>query len=206
MRAHILLALVGLMLPVPCLADARPTRESLRLRCEIALAYVQELVADPDWSPMIFDDRPAVFVDFLEAGWWSEGVEAPVRVAAPDALVARLQAEEGAAAVRHCASLRLFLAAHRIAYGREAVRAQGDLPWRARVRTGIVNLSLPVTSEDGRRALLGFSHSGAGAGLELLERQSDGRWRVVARKPLAVYGRRFPRALESPAIAPPGPA
>jgi len=184
---RLLLALTGLILSAPCLAQTRPAHESLNLRCEIALAYVQELVANPSWGPMIFDDRPADLVDFLEAGWWAEGAEPPRRVAAPDALVERLRAEEGAAAVHHCASLRLFLAANRIAYGRNAVRDQHRLPWRVRVRTGIVNLSLPVTSEDGRRAVLGFSHSGAGASYRLLERQSDGRWRVVASQPLAVY-------------------
>jgi hypothetical protein len=83
--------------------------------------------------------------------------------------------------------LRRFLASARIGYGRRAVRVLLASPSRGDGYGAIVSVSLPVLSDDGRRALVAFSHSGAGASLQLLERQADGSWSLSAYQPLAVY-------------------
>jgi len=151
------------------------------------MAYVRELTTDPSWGHMIFTGESGLIVDFLESGWWAEGAEPAARARAPEALVARMMEEGGLPAIRYCPSLRHFLSARGHAYGRQAARDYAGAPRRVQYRSGIVYLTLPMVSEDGRRAVFQFSHSGAGASARLAERQADGHWRVVASQPLAVY-------------------
>jgi hypothetical protein len=85
-----LLALGGAVLLVPCLAGARTDSAPLRPRCEIALAYAQEVIARYS-GPLIFDGERPALIDILGSGWWREGADPPVRVAPPHALLDGLQ-------------------------------------------------------------------------------------------------------------------
>ena len=170
--------------PVLALAPA----DNIGLRCEAALAYARHVMERYPGGRLVFSDRPSDLIDFLNSGWWVEDDDPTVAVRAPEptALIARLGSHPPSA-VSQCPALRRLLSARHIGYGRRAVRAARLPSGRLRDAYRLIMLSLPVVSEDGRHALLDFSHSGAGESLLLLERQADGGWRTVARQPMALY-------------------
>ena len=155
--------------------------------CEVAIATALETIEDYSGPDQIFSAEPPPLTDLLRSGWWAAGSDPPVRVRPPLELLARFDSEGNVSAVRHCASLRRMLDSRGIAHGAKADRAWQRLSRRKRQNVRILRMSLPFVSPDGRRALFAFSHSGAGATIDLVERRSDGRWRLVAYSPLAVY-------------------
>jgi hypothetical protein len=185
---RLILATAGTLLLAPAPAVAQSRANDLELRCGAAVAYVREVLAQPPESRvrLVFSAEPFGTVDFLESGWWVEGSDPAVHAEAPADLIAR-DSWRQRSAVSACPSLRHFLDARAIAWGPEAVAAVTPGSGRLSDDARLLHISLPVVSDDGRRALLTFSHSGAGASRLLLERQGDGSWRAVAYQPLGVY-------------------
>ena len=137
--------------------------------------------------------RPTVFGTYDEPfmtpingfGWYAADGDQSKTVAPPPVeLVRQLEKLGNRNAIARCTTVRDLLDQHRIRYGQKATaavnRESPDGLWNAANFT----VSLPVISADGKLALLASSQvAGPSSGngfLELLERQADGKWKMVA--------------------------
>lgn len=164
--------------------------------CEVAAAYAAIVVANANSRAVVFtaDDEP--FYGPIAGGeWFMMNSQRPTSATPPPAaLVKRLEDQGNRNAVGRCLSVRKLLDGRSIGYGQKKVDAQTKLDafkkpaelFRATIQT----ISVPVVSVDGKQAVLASSAiSGplaAGGMLELLNRQPDGSWKVVAFSPLWV--------------------
>ena len=169
---------------------APPRPNSASVACEAASAYANIVITKSNGKPVVFasDDQP--FNGPIVGGeWWKMEAELPLSAAvAPAALVKGLEAQGNRNAVSRCASVRKLLESHHIGYGSKAVNAVSSPDPSEQFKASIQTVSMPIVSADGQRAVLASSQvSGALAGggfLQLLERQADGNWKVIAFSPL----------------------
>lgn len=165
-----------------------PRAQASDLRCEVALSYTKDVLAEYGGKRLVFGAGEPDLFDLAQSGWWVPDSDRPTPATPPPpGLEDRLHDEGNTSAVEHCRSVRKLLQSRGLSFGTRAARTVRAENRRRNYRAAIVHVSLPVVSEDGRQAILAFSHSGAGASLDFLQRQADGRWRVVATRPLGVY-------------------
>jgi hypothetical protein len=156
------------------------------LRCTVALSYVTDIVRKAQGRRMVFstDEQPPF--DIMNGDWFETGADVihpkPLPAPAPD-LVERLSHTTGNA-VRRCSSVRQFLRTTGITYGAQATKAART---RGVFKAYIQTVSLPVVSEDQRRAVLKRGEMrgsmDGGGWFELLERQPNGKWKVIGYRP-----------------------
>jgi hypothetical protein len=168
-------------------ANAHP-ETAAKVRCEVALSHAKDVLTEYRDRQLVFGVGDPDLFDAARSGWWTDGSERPTPAPPPPPdLEARLYAEGNTGAVEHCRTVRNLLDSRGLLFGKRAARSVRSENRRGNYGSAVVHISLPVVSEDGRQAILAFSHSGAGASLLLLQREGEGRWRAVARRPLSVY-------------------
>ena len=160
--------------------------KSAALQCEVAAAYAAVIVARMKDRPTVFGTYDEPFMTPINGfGWYAADGDQSKTVAPPPVeLVRQLEKLGNRNAIARCTTVRDLLDQHRIRYGQKATaavnRESPDGLWNAANFT----VSLPVISADGRLALLASSQvAGPSSGngfLELLERQADGKWKMVA--------------------------
>ena len=185
------MAVLPIMLSAACGNTVAPPRaNSASVACEAAAAYAMIVITKSKGKRIVFtsDDQP--FNGPIVGGeWWKMKGERPLSAAAaPAALVKRLEDQGNRNAVSRCASVRKLLEGHHIRYGSKAVDAVSSPDPSELFSASIQTVSMPIVSADGQRAVLassGVSGALAGSGfLQLLERQADGNWEVIAFSPL----------------------
>lgn len=175
-----------------CSVATAPNPNRAALPCEVAAAYADIVIAEAKSRPVVFTASDEPFTSPIAGGeWWKMDRERPTSVTAPSAaLVKRLEDQGNRNAVARCSSVRKLLDSRRIGYGSKAVDAVNSPDPAELFKAIIHNISVPVVSADGKKAILvssGVSGPLAGGGfLQLLEKQPDGKWEVIAFSPLWV--------------------
>jgi hypothetical protein len=170
-------------------ADAQPDRTSVATRCEIAWAYVQEVLEQQGAGRIVFSTEPGSLLDRLsvEAPWGRVEKGLPVAAQSPTPsadLIEALNRAPSGSAVRRCASIRRKLTRRHVPFGARAERAAIRPLRNGYFRRRVEGVSLPVISSDGREALLLSTSvaaplSGGGQAIHLFKGE-DGRWRTIA--------------------------
>lgn len=153
-------------------------------RCGIAAEYVAKLVSEKQGKPVVFSTEAPNTFDFLGSGWFKKATASPTPVPRPSNDLLRRLHQDNRSAVRECASVRAFLTANGVAFGRAAVE---QAKTRGVFHSYIESVSLPHLSGDGSQAVIVRDEfrgtADAGGWFELLERTAGGEWRVVAFRP-----------------------
>lgn len=157
--------------------------------CEVAAAYAETVIAEAQSQAAVFAAIDEPFSAPLAGGQWVMADERSRSATPPPAaLIKRLQDQGDRDAVTRCALVQELLDRRRINYGSKAVDAVSSPNSSEMFEASIHTISMPVVSVNGRQAVLASSVvSGplAGSGfLQLLERQPNGKWKVVAFSPL----------------------
>lgn len=178
MKLALSLALV--FVPTPAQARDAVSGPAVR-RCDIALAYVSELLREPSLRHAIFSTQPVV--PFIPDGYPTQWISMDGLSPAPPAPSGLAEALPRATnAVRSCASIRRLLTRRHIRFGRRSVAWARHLQ-RGYFRARIIMVSLPAVSPDGAHAVLVESNSrgglDAGESWVHMERDRDGRWRAA---------------------------
>ena len=190
MRALNPVLIFPLLLSAPAQGSATASlADPASVACSVAAAYVVTVIAEAKNRPVVFTRHDKPSTSAITGGrWWKTDGTRLVRP--PAALIRRFEDQVNRNAVGRCPSVRRLLDSRRVGYGQKAVDAvyspDPSILFKARVYT----ISVPVVSADGKKAILYSSGvSGlmaTGAYLELLERQPNGKWTVVANSALTV--------------------
>ena len=188
-----LMAMLPVVLSAACGHSVAPPRpDSASVACDAAAAYAKIVIANSKGKPVVFTSEDQPFSGSIVGGeWWKMEGDRPLSVAAPPAaLVKRLEDQGNRNAVSRCASVRKLLEGQHIGYGSKAVDAVSSPNPPEMFKASIQTVSIPIVSADGQRAVLassGVSGALAGGGfLQLLGRQANGNWEVIAFSPLWV--------------------
>jgi hypothetical protein len=152
-------------------------------QCDTAWFYAQRVMAEVGRRPLVFGFERFFFAQLpAETARWYRPQDGPA-IAATAPPAALVQASTSENAVRLCPSFRKRLAARHVRFGEAAVQWAARRRPNGSYRAGIVTISLPAVSADGRQAVLGvstvFAPLGGGASLVHLTRNEAGAWEVA---------------------------
>jgi hypothetical protein len=178
--------MIALFAMLGAAAGAMPTQAKADLRCAVALSYVRDVVEQARGRRLVFSTSERPSIDLINGEWFEADAALghPKSLPAPASDLVEGLSRTSTNAVRRCWSVRQFLKTNGIAYGGKAAKAART---RGVFKAYIQTVSLPVVSEDQRRAVLergemrGFTDGGGW--LELLERKPNGEWKVIGYRP-----------------------